>query len=129
MKLAVHSVEKYTKTLSRWKIFRETTQQKSANSAFTNEFFSSIRGQFWAKRTKLNLKTSTYSWIHTEEIFFEPMYIFRDMIIWQTEYRSNLIAHKYFPHQPTAIEYYSQGTQSPSSGRNLYFPRFSTNIC
>ena len=29
----------------------------------------------------------------------------------------------------TAIEYYSQGTQSPSSGRNLYFPRFSTNIC
>ena len=28
----------------------------------------------------------------------------------------------------TAIEYYSQGTQSPSSGRNLYFPRFSTNI-
>ena len=52
----------------------------------------------------------------------------------QTRIQSNHISkifvcfdHSFF--DSTAIEYYSQGTQSPSSVRNLYFPRFSTNIC
>ena len=35
-KLTIHSVEKCTKTLSRAKFFRQTTQQKYAQSTFTN---------------------------------------------------------------------------------------------
>ena len=34
--IVVHSVEKYTKMLSRRKNFRQTTQQKSAKSDFAN---------------------------------------------------------------------------------------------
>ena len=40
----LHSVEKYTKTLSRWKIFRETTQQNYVNSYVSNVCFSAIWG-------------------------------------------------------------------------------------
>ena len=39
-----HSVEKYTKILSRRKNFRQTTYQKSAKSIFTNWWFSTHRG-------------------------------------------------------------------------------------
>ena len=50
-----HSVEKYTKTLSRWKIFRQIAQQKFAKYAFTNAWFSCLRANFWVVSTKSNL--------------------------------------------------------------------------
>ena len=57
----MHSVEKYTKTLSRWKNFRQTKTQNYANFTFTNAYFSTFWGQIWVKWTKLILKNSTCS--------------------------------------------------------------------
>ena len=62
-----HSVEKYTKTLSLWKIFREITQQKFAKFAFTNAWFSILRGCFWVMWTKYDLKNTIFSWIYTKQ--------------------------------------------------------------
>ena len=53
--LLSHSVEKYTKKRSRWKIFREITHQKSANSTFTNACFSTLRRHFCNKMMKCTL--------------------------------------------------------------------------
>ena len=62
-----HSVEKYTKTLSRAKIFRQTTHQKCAKSTFTNAWFFTLRGLFWVKWTKQIWKIGTYAWIYNKE--------------------------------------------------------------
>ena len=75
----MHSVEKYTKTLSRVKIFRQTTHQKYAKSTFTNAWFFTIREHLWVKWTKWILKTGTYAWIYSKEHFFELMNIFWDI--------------------------------------------------
>ena len=68
--LTTHSVEKYTKTLSRAKIIRQTTHQNYAKSTFTNAWCFTLRRHFWVKWTKSILKSGTYAWIYSKEHFF-----------------------------------------------------------
>ena len=75
-----HIVEKYTKTLSRWKIFRETTQQNYMNSDFTKSCFSTLRVHFWVILAKWMLETSIHTWIHSKQLLHELVNIHSDIL-------------------------------------------------
>ena len=62
---STHSVEKYAKTLSLWKIFRETTQGKSVKSNLTDVWFSTLRRHIWDIRYKWILFITIYTWFHS----------------------------------------------------------------
>ena len=79
-KLWWHSVEKYTKTLSRWKNFRETTQQNYMNSDFTKSCFSTLRVHFWVILAKWMLETSIHTWIHSKQLLHELVNIHSDIL-------------------------------------------------